>query len=201
MRAQGRSVGPDSLPLRVWATWVLTQARSFCDAAARSTFQPATVCRITRNTLPRPRTRKRSSPRRFFKPLLVDSIPERGAYRSWNTSVCSSTRRAANRRPLSVNSRVNLPSFVVSIGHRCRNGHSAQADAGISTRVLAVAASCAHDVGRWPAGQASIVPVRSSHAKSSTVSVAGSASGARPGTGPTRSTPRASAAWTFSSPV
>ena len=200
MRAQGRSVGPDSLPLRVWATWVLTQARSFCDAAARSTFQPATVCRITRNTLPRPRTRKRSSPRRFFKPLLVDSIPERGAYRSWNTSVCSSTRRAANRRPLSVNSRVNLPSFVVSIGHRCRNGHSAQADAGISTRVLAVAASCDTTSAGGPQGRR-----RSCRCARPTRSRRPSASRGRPPGAAGDRTDQvhapASAAWTFSSPV
>ena len=49
----------------------------FCAAAARSTFQPATLCRITRNTLPRPRTLSRFNPSRFFKPLLVDSMPER----------------------------------------------------------------------------------------------------------------------------
>ena len=54
------------------------RVRSVCDAAARSTFQPATLCQITRNTLPRPRTCKRPRPSRFFKPLLVDSIPDRG---------------------------------------------------------------------------------------------------------------------------
>ncbi len=41
--AKGRPIGPDSLPLSVWATRVFTQARSFIDADARSTFQPATL--------------------------------------------------------------------------------------------------------------------------------------------------------------
>ena len=78
----------------------------FCDAAARSTFQPATLCRITRNTLPRPRTLSRFNPSRFFKPLLVDSMPERRAYRSVNTGVSCSRRRPARRWALSVNSKV-----------------------------------------------------------------------------------------------
>ncbi len=94
---QDSAIGPDSPPFRVWATWPLTQARIFVDAAARSTFQPATLCRITRNTLPRPRTLSRFNPSRFFKPLLVDSIPERRAYRSVNTGVsCSRAARPSD---------------------------------------------------------------------------------------------------------
>ena len=42
---------------------------------AAHAFQPASLCRITRNILPRPRTFSRPKPSRFFKPLLVDSIP------------------------------------------------------------------------------------------------------------------------------
>ena len=53
-QAQNTSIGPDSPPFSVWATWTLTKAHIFFDAAARSTFQPAALCRITRNTLPRP---------------------------------------------------------------------------------------------------------------------------------------------------
>ncbi len=96
-KARSRPVGPDSAPFSVWATSRVTHARSFFDAAARSTFQPATLCRITRNTLPRPRTRRRSNPSRFFKPLLVDSMPERIRYRSANTGVSCSRRCAAIR--------------------------------------------------------------------------------------------------------
>jgi hypothetical protein len=42
-----------------------TQACSFLEAAARSTFQPVTLRKITRSTLPRPRTPRRPRPWRL----------------------------------------------------------------------------------------------------------------------------------------
>jgi len=97
--------GADPPLFNILAICSATHARIFSEAAARSTFQPASLCQITRNTLPRARTHSRPSPRRFFKPLLVDSIPDRIAYRSLKTSVSCSRRRAARRRFLSASRR------------------------------------------------------------------------------------------------
>ena len=125
-----------------------TQLFSFCDADARSTSNPP-ACAEPPATHPSDRAHSDAPGPGGLQPTIGRLDPDRGEYRSANTSVSSSTRRPAAGTPYPVNSKTNLPSRVCLIGHCRRNGHSAHADSGISTRVVAVAVSC-EPSGRSP---------------------------------------------------
>ena len=108
-RPHGRIMGRNRVsfaptpPALTSATSVLIHARSPAEAAARSTFHPATLCRITRDTLPRPRTRNRFRPSHTILQAAVGRLDPRlrVAYRCANTGVPCSRRRPARRWSLS----------------------------------------------------------------------------------------------------
>ena len=200
MGAKGCSIGPDSLPLRVRATWVCTHAqlrrgrrsqhvpaRDFVTEHAEHT--PATTHAQTtkvESILQAAIGQLDSGTRRVtllvHRGRLFHATPRKptllvGEFQSELTITCILDRTLLAKRTLTAR----------------RSGHL---DSRPSRRLVARTTSAGDPRGRcrWRRCAAS-------HPKSSTVIASVSASGARPGTGPTKSTPRAAAACTFSSPV